>query len=94
MFIYIFSVFLQMFFYNVHMLPSDLFDKHISFRVSTQMSILKLHLLSICIDILTVSCSALLQVYNSYSLRADSLMGEFKVVWTQLLISKKVYFVA
>uniref|UniRef100_A0A671TXI0 Myoferlin n=1 Tax=Sparus aurata TaxID=8175 RepID=A0A671TXI0_SPAAU len=24
------------------------------------------------------------EVYNSYSLRADSLMGEFKVVWTQL----------
>ncbi|KAG8009074.1 Myoferlin, partial [Nibea albiflora] len=40
----------EMFFYNVHMLPSDLFDKHISFRV-----------------------------YNSYSLRADSLMGEFKL---------------
>ncbi|XP_045925077.1 myoferlin-like [Micropterus dolomieu] len=40
----------EMFFYNVHMLPSDLFDKHISFRI-----------------------------YNSYSLRADSLMGEFKV---------------
>lgn len=28
-------VFLQMFFYNVHMLPSDLFDENISFRVST-----------------------------------------------------------
>uniref|UniRef100_A0A8C4NYT4 C2 domain-containing protein n=1 Tax=Dicentrarchus labrax TaxID=13489 RepID=A0A8C4NYT4_DICLA len=40
----------EIFFYNVHMLPSDLFDKHISFRV-----------------------------YNSYSLRADSLMGEFKL---------------
>ncbi|XP_068162366.1 myoferlin-like isoform X2 [Antennarius striatus] len=40
----------EMFFYNVHMLPSDLFDNHISFRV-----------------------------YNSYSLRADSLMGEFKL---------------
>ncbi|KAI9518573.1 hypothetical protein NQZ68_035943 [Dissostichus eleginoides] len=40
----------EMFFYNVHMLPSDLFDKHISLRV-----------------------------YNSYSLRADSLMGEFKL---------------
>ncbi|TMS22003.1 Myoferlin [Larimichthys crocea] len=40
----------EMFFYNVHMLPSDLFDKLISFRV-----------------------------YNSYSLRADSLMGEFKL---------------
>ncbi|KAI3365598.1 hypothetical protein L3Q82_010680 [Scortum barcoo] len=40
----------EMFFYNVHMLPSDLFDNHISFRV-----------------------------YNSYSLRADCLMGEFKV---------------
>ncbi|XP_031699126.1 myoferlin-like isoform X3 [Anarrhichthys ocellatus] len=40
----------EIFFYNVHMLPSDLFDKHFSFRV-----------------------------YNSYSLRADSLMGEFKL---------------
>ncbi|XP_042364022.1 myoferlin-like isoform X2 [Plectropomus leopardus] len=40
----------EIFFYNVHMLPSDLFDKHISFRI-----------------------------YNSYSLRADSLMGEFKL---------------
>uniref|UniRef100_H3C6P9 Myoferlin n=1 Tax=Tetraodon nigroviridis TaxID=99883 RepID=H3C6P9_TETNG len=40
----------EMFFYNVNMLPSDLFENHISFRV-----------------------------YNSYSLRADSLMGEFKV---------------
>lgn len=55
--IYIFSVFLQIFFYNVHMLPSDLFDKHISFRVSTHMSILKLHLLSVCIATLTVSCA-------------------------------------
>ncbi|GAA6227910.1 myoferlin-like [Lates japonicus] len=40
----------EMFFYNVHMLPSDLFDQNISFRV-----------------------------YDSYSLRADSLMGEFKL---------------
>ncbi|XP_056286626.1 myoferlin-like isoform X1 [Pseudoliparis swirei] len=40
----------EIFFYNVHMLPSDLFEKHISFRV-----------------------------YNSYSLRADSVMGEFKL---------------
>ncbi|XP_056153667.1 myoferlin-like isoform X2 [Lampris incognitus] len=40
----------EMFFYNVHMLPSDLFDQFISIRV-----------------------------YNSYSLRADSLMGEFKL---------------
>ncbi|XP_032358036.1 myoferlin isoform X3 [Etheostoma spectabile] len=40
----------EIFFYNVHMLPSDLFEKHISFRV-----------------------------YNSYSLRADSIMGEFKL---------------
>ncbi|XP_011486215.1 myoferlin isoform X2 [Oryzias latipes] len=40
----------EMFFYNVHMLPSDLFEQSISFRV-----------------------------YNSYSLRADSLMGEFKL---------------
>ncbi|XP_029933511.1 myoferlin-like isoform X2 [Myripristis murdjan] len=40
----------EMFFYNVHMLPSDLFDQYISIRV-----------------------------YNSYSLRADSLMGEFKL---------------
>ncbi|KAM7371001.1 hypothetical protein PAMP_010507 [Pampus punctatissimus] len=40
----------EIFFYNVHMLPSDLFEKNISFRV-----------------------------YDSYSLRADSLMGEFKV---------------
>ncbi|XP_070708516.1 myoferlin-like [Pempheris klunzingeri] len=40
----------EMFFYNVHMLPSDLFEKQLSFRV-----------------------------YNSYSLRADSLMGEFKL---------------
>ncbi|XP_047464491.1 myoferlin isoform X4 [Mugil cephalus] len=40
----------EMFFYNVHMLPTDLFDQNISFRV-----------------------------YNSYSLRADSLMGEFKL---------------
>ncbi|CAJ1080777.1 myoferlin-like isoform X3 [Xyrichtys novacula] len=40
----------EMFFYNAHMLPSDLFDKNISFRI-----------------------------YNSYSLRADSLMGEFKL---------------
>ncbi|XP_017273942.1 myoferlin-like isoform X2 [Kryptolebias marmoratus] len=40
----------EMFFYNVHMLPSDLFEQNIHFRV-----------------------------YNSYSLRADSLMGEFKL---------------
>uniref|UniRef100_A0A673A4U0 Myoferlin n=1 Tax=Sphaeramia orbicularis TaxID=375764 RepID=A0A673A4U0_9TELE len=40
----------EMFFYNVNMLPSDLFEQNISFRI-----------------------------YNSYSLRADSLMGEFKV---------------
>ncbi|XP_029953810.1 myoferlin-like isoform X5 [Salarias fasciatus] len=40
----------ELFFYNVHMLPSDLFDQNISFRV-----------------------------YDSYSLRADSLMGEFKL---------------
>ncbi|GAA6086331.1 myoferlin isoform X1 [Tachysurus ichikawai] len=40
----------EMFFYNVHMLPSDLFDQHVSIRV-----------------------------YNSASLRADSLMGEFKI---------------
>ncbi|KAM4524314.1 myoferlin-like isoform 2-T2 [Odontesthes bonariensis] len=40
----------EMFFYNVHMLPSDLFEQQFSFRV-----------------------------YDSYSLRADSLMGEFKL---------------
>ncbi|XP_053197896.1 myoferlin-like [Scomber japonicus] len=40
----------EMFFYNVHMLPSDLFEQNLSFRV-----------------------------YNSYSLRADSLMGAFKL---------------
>ncbi|XP_072312686.1 myoferlin-like isoform X1 [Eucyclogobius newberryi] len=40
----------EMMFYNVHMLPSDLLEENISFRV-----------------------------YNSYSLRADSLMGEFKL---------------
>uniref|UniRef100_A0A4W5QPW6 Myoferlin n=1 Tax=Hucho hucho TaxID=62062 RepID=A0A4W5QPW6_9TELE len=40
----------EMFFYNVNMLPLDLFDQYISFRV-----------------------------YDSFSLRADSLMGEFKV---------------
>ncbi|XP_030629096.1 myoferlin [Chanos chanos] len=40
----------EIFFYNVHMLPSDLFDQYISLRV-----------------------------YNSSSLRADSLMGEFKI---------------
>ncbi|KAF6728418.1 Myoferlin [Oryzias melastigma] len=40
----------EMFFYNVNMLPADLFEQSISFRV-----------------------------YNSYSLRADSLMGEFKL---------------
>ncbi|TNN74621.1 Myoferlin [Liparis tanakae] len=40
----------EIFFYNVNMLPSDLFEKYISFRV-----------------------------YNSYSLRADSVMGEFKL---------------
>ncbi|XP_028279715.1 myoferlin isoform X2 [Parambassis ranga] len=40
----------EMFFYNVNMLPSELFDESISLRV-----------------------------YDSFSLRADSLMGEFKV---------------
>ncbi|XP_072523835.1 myoferlin [Salminus brasiliensis] len=40
----------EIFFYNVHMLPSELFDQHVSIRV-----------------------------YNSSSLRADSLMGEFKI---------------
>ncbi|XP_074477183.1 myoferlin-like isoform X1 [Sebastes fasciatus] len=40
----------EIFFYNVHMLPTDMFDKHLSFRV-----------------------------YNSYSLRADSMMGQFKL---------------
>ncbi|CAL8391045.1 unnamed protein product [Arctogadus glacialis] len=40
----------EMFFYNVNMLPSELFDENIIFRV-----------------------------YDSHSLRADSLMGEFKL---------------
>ncbi|CAB1338056.1 unnamed protein product [Coregonus sp. 'balchen'] len=40
----------EMFFYNVNMLPLDLFDQYISIRV-----------------------------YDSFCLRADSLMGEFKV---------------
>uniref|UniRef100_A0A3Q3J2K7 C2 domain-containing protein n=1 Tax=Monopterus albus TaxID=43700 RepID=A0A3Q3J2K7_MONAL len=40
----------EMFFYNVKMLPSELFDESISFRV-----------------------------YDSFSLRADSLIGEFKL---------------
>uniref|UniRef100_A0A673CJ86 Myoferlin-like n=1 Tax=Sphaeramia orbicularis TaxID=375764 RepID=A0A673CJ86_9TELE len=40
----------EMFFYNVNMLPSELFDESISLRV-----------------------------YDSYSLRSDSLMGEFKL---------------
>ncbi|XP_019902368.2 myoferlin isoform X3 [Esox lucius] len=40
----------EIFFYNINMLPSELFDQNISFRV-----------------------------YNSFSLRADSLMGEYKV---------------
>ncbi|XP_034049225.1 myoferlin-like isoform X2 [Thalassophryne amazonica] len=40
----------EIFFYNVHMLPSDLFDQSVSIRV-----------------------------YDSFSLRADSLMGEFKL---------------
>ncbi|KAF3708203.1 Myoferlin Fer-1-like protein 3 [Channa argus] len=40
----------EMFFYNVNMLPSQLFDESVCFRV-----------------------------YDSFSLRADSLMGEFKV---------------
>ncbi|XP_068597029.1 myoferlin [Brachionichthys hirsutus] len=40
----------QMFFYNVNMLPSELFDDSVSLRV-----------------------------YDSFSLRADSLMGEFEV---------------
>ncbi|KAM6956281.1 myoferlin [Aplochiton taeniatus] len=40
----------EIFFFNVNMLPSELFDEYVSFRV-----------------------------YDSYSLRADSLMGEFKL---------------
>ncbi|KAM4591429.1 myoferlin [Odontesthes bonariensis] len=40
----------EMFFYNVNMLPSELFDESISFRV-----------------------------YDSFSLRADSLLGEYKL---------------
>ncbi|XP_053721165.1 myoferlin-like isoform X2 [Synchiropus splendidus] len=40
----------EMLFYNVHMLPSELFEQNLSFRV-----------------------------FNSYSLRADSLMGEFEL---------------
>ncbi|CAL8298808.1 unnamed protein product [Merluccius merluccius] len=40
----------EMFFYNVNMLPSELFEENITF-----------------------------QVYDSHSLRADSLMGEFKL---------------
>ncbi|XP_044276588.1 myoferlin [Varanus komodoensis] len=40
----------EMFFYNVHMTPSELFDETISIRL-----------------------------YDSYSLRADSLLGEFKI---------------
>ncbi|XP_048361816.1 myoferlin isoform X1 [Sphaerodactylus townsendi] len=40
----------EIFFYNIHMTPSELFDETISIRV-----------------------------YDSYSLRADSLMGEFKI---------------
>ncbi|KAG7492728.1 hypothetical protein MATL_G00017920 [Megalops atlanticus] len=40
----------EIFFYNVNMLPSELFDEYISIRV-----------------------------YDSFSLRADSLMGEFKL---------------
>ncbi|KAG7216326.1 hypothetical protein INR49_021730 [Caranx melampygus] len=46
----LFFLILQMFFYNVNMLPSELFDESISLRV-----------------------------YDSFSLRADSLMGEFKL---------------
>ncbi|KAI3363230.1 hypothetical protein L3Q82_011863, partial [Scortum barcoo] len=41
----------EMFFYNVNMLPAELFDESISLRV-----------------------------YDSFSLRADSLMGEFKIL--------------
>uniref|UniRef100_A0A3Q4AGS0 C2 domain-containing protein n=1 Tax=Mola mola TaxID=94237 RepID=A0A3Q4AGS0_MOLML len=51
----------EMFFYNLHMLPSDLFENQISFRV-----------------------------YNSYSLRADSLMGEFKVRFHLVLTSSSM----
>ncbi|XP_051779715.1 myoferlin-like isoform X2 [Erpetoichthys calabaricus] len=40
----------EVFFYNVNMMPSDLFDENITLRV-----------------------------YDSFSLRADSLMGEFKI---------------
>lgn len=70
-----FFFFGQIFFYNVNMLPSELFESHISLRVSTRVEFD--HTLLYLSKLLAVF--VLLQVYNSYSLRADSLMGEFKV---------------
>ncbi|NXA34525.1 MYOF protein, partial [Eudromia elegans] len=48
----------EIFFYNVHMTPLELFDETVSIRV-----------------------------YDSYSLRADCLMGEFKVDLEFLFVS-------
>lgn len=78
----------QMFFYNVHMLPSDLFEQNISFRVSrpkwASLPAVKVESFWV-VDFLYLFIFPLLQVYNSYSLRADSLMGEFKVpMWIDM----------
>lgn len=73
-----------MFFYNVNMLPSELLDESISLRVGSQLffhfkiQVPSLIVLNSLMINLVMFCQ---QVYDSFSLRADSLMGEFKV-WT------------
>lgn len=68
-----------MFFYNVNMLPSELFEESISLRVCGLSEKWPL-LLKIILYIFTSYNSCVFwQVYDSHSLRSDSLMGEFKV---------------
>lgn len=71
-----------MFFYNVNMLPSELFDESISLRVGSQSFFkIKVPFEIVLKGLMTNLGMFCRQVYDSFSLRADSLMGEFKV-WT------------
>lgn len=72
----------QMFFYNVNMLPSELFDESISLRVGSRLFFpLMIKVSSMILFQNDGKCDVgfFWQVYDSFSLRSDSLMGEFKV---------------
>lgn len=70
-----------MFFYNVNMLPSELFDESISLRVGRRLFFFLMIKVSSMILFQNDGKIVIffLQVYDSFSLRSDSLMGEFKV---------------